>query len=640
LDDVSSFPFFVALCVLSVFVVNSASVLVEAVAALVFAVAAIVVPGIAVQRLAGARVDPAVVLPLGFVFCAGAYWIALASGIAWLFPAACVAAALVLVVRRRLAAAEGPPLAGALPVLLAFAVFFALTRYGFNRRDASGDFLMDSVYVSDAAFHAGLTWELALDYPPQVPGLSGFVFSYHFGSHLVRAAALRWAGLHPYAAMARLEPTLGAIALVLAWRALAFRAGLRGRALALAPWGLLAADASFWLALFPNVVFWVEHLKGNLLTSLVLANSQVAGLALFAGVLIGLDRFRSGEGRGWLCLAVVLAAALPFFKVFLAVPLLAALAWWLVRDRTRVAVALAGAAVLAALAWLAVGQPADTVEVLADPLFFVHGTALALRRGGSGVAFVLLAVVWIVTSLGLRWAGVPAAIRALRGEPLAAALAVAALVGWPLGLVLRISPAGDPSFNEAFYFLEASGAVLWIFTAQALAERAARGQAALVLGLAALVALPGTVEFIVRKRQSGAHRVPAAILHGMDALARDTVPGEVVLQRPHTPHPAPPLVFVGRRVPFTRVIPYFEQFAHEREVYDRLRTVRQFFFTTSAGEAKAVAASLGARHVCLYEGEGVGFPWEELLEPIYESPEVHVYRIRELAPQGAASRPD
>ena len=34
-----------------------------------------------------------------------------------------------------------------------------------------------------------LTWELTLGYPPQVPGLSGFEFRYHFGSHLVRAAA-------------------------------------------------------------------------------------------------------------------------------------------------------------------------------------------------------------------------------------------------------------------------------------------------------------------------------------------------------------------------------------------------------------------------------------------------------------------
>jgi hypothetical protein len=377
---------------------------------------------------------------------------------------------------------------------------------------------------------------------------------------------------------------------------------------------------------FPRIVFWVEHLKGNLLTSLALANSQIAGLALLAGVLIALERFRAGEGKGWLATAAVLATALPFFKVFLAAPLLAALAWMLVRGGPRAAIGLVSAGVGGALLWLARGASVQTVEVLIDPLFFVRGTATALGMAAQGAGFVLLAVAWVLLAVGLRWIGVPAAVRGLRGAPLTAALAMAALLGWPLGLLLRISPVGDPSFNEAFYFLEASGALLWIFTAQALAERASRGAG--ILALSALLALPGTLEFIVRKHQSGARRVPAGVLHAMETLARDSAPGAVVLQRPHTPYPAPPLVFAGRRVPYTRVIPYFDQFAHEHEVEHRLMTVRSFFFTSSVREARAIAASLGARHVCLYEGEGVSFPWEELLEPIHESPEVHVYRIR------------
>ena len=194
---------------------------------------------------------------------------------------------------------------------------------------------------------------------------------------------------------------------------------------------------------------------------------------------------------------------------------------------------------------------------------------------------------------------------------------------------MRISPQGDATFNEAFYFMEASGAILWIFTAEALAARSSRGRPALVFALSALLALPSTVEFIVRKRQSGVHRVPAGLLQGLDVLARDSAPGAVVLERPHTPYPAPPLVFIGRRVPYTRVIPYFDQFAAEHEVEHRLAAVRRFFQTESVTEAEAIAASLGAHHVCLYQGEGVGFAWEELLEPIYEGPEIHVYRIRE-----------
>jgi hypothetical protein len=605
-------------------------VIAEVAAAAVFALLAVVIPGIALQRLICGRVDPALVLPGGLVTAAAAYAGALVTGQSWLFPVFClVAGAVVVVPWRGSFFAPGPPLKGALPVIAGALLLLALTRWGYNRRDASGDFLLDSVYVADATFHAGLTWELVLGYPPQVPGLSGFELHYHLGSHFVRAAALRWAGLHPFAAMARLEPTLGAIALLLAWRGLAFRLGLRGPALALAPWGLLAADASFWLALFPGVVFWVEHLKGNLLTSLVLANSQVTGLALLAGVLIAADRHRQGEGRGWLALAVLLALALPIFKVFLAGPLLAGLGWAFLRHReSRGALTLLAAAVVIALGWLALGASIETVEVVFDPLALVRGTALELRQATSGAGFWLLALVWIATSIGLRWLGVPAALRALRESWLAGVVAVAALLGWPLGLLARISPVGDASFNEGFYFLEAGGALLWIFTAQALAARASRGRAALVWCLAALVAAPGTLEFIVRKRQSGARVIPADVLHGMEALARDSAPGDVVLQRPHTVYPAPPLVFVGRRLPYTRVIPYFDQFATGHEVEHRLMTVRRFFQTESVAEARAIAQSLGARHVCLYEGEGVGFPWEELLEPIHESPEVHVYRVR------------
>jgi hypothetical protein len=614
-------------------VVNSDAMLTEIVSAIAFALVTIVVPGAAMQRLVWRRVDPALVLPLGFVWCAGVYFVALVTGVAWLFPAACGAAGLMLLIPRGPWTIDGPSMRGALPVLLAFVAFFALTRYGVHRRDAAGDFQMDSIYVADATFQAGLTWELTLGYPPQVPGLSGFEFRYHFGSHLVRAAALRWAGLHPYASLARLEPTLGALALVLAWRALAFRMGSRGWALALAPWGLLASDASFWLALFPARHFWVEHLKGNLLTSLVLANSEITGLALLAGALVALDRAATdgAHRRGSLILATVLAAALPFFKVFLALPLLAALAWMMLRDAAWRRTALAPSlAVIVVLLQLAVGQT-ETVDVLLDPLQLVRGTADAIGHGASGPGFVALAVVWIATSIGLRWIGVPPAVAALRrpSAGLGAALAVVALIGWPLGLLLRISPQGDATFNDAFYFLEASGAVLWIFTAQALAACASRRSPALVLSLAAAVAFPSTVEFVVRKRQSGVHLIPAGLLRGMDALARDTAAGAVVLERPHTPYPAPPLVFIGRRVPYTRVIPYFDQFAEAHEVEHRLAAVRRFFQTESLTEAEAIAASLGARHVCLYEGEGVGFAWQELLEPIYDSPEIHVYRLRD-----------
>jgi len=53
---------------------------------LLFAALAIVLPGVALQRLFRVRVEPAVVLPLGTAFCAGAYWLSLVLDRPWLFP--------------------------------------------------------------------------------------------------------------------------------------------------------------------------------------------------------------------------------------------------------------------------------------------------------------------------------------------------------------------------------------------------------------------------------------------------------------------------------------------------------------------------------------------------------------------------
>ena len=90
---------------------------------------------------------------------------------------------------------------------------------------SSGEFLLDNLVPYDTAFHVGLTRELTLGYPPQVPGVSGFRLGYHLGPDLVRAAALRWAAVDPYDSINRFDVTLGAIALILALRAMTRAAG-------------------------------------------------------------------------------------------------------------------------------------------------------------------------------------------------------------------------------------------------------------------------------------------------------------------------------------------------------------------------------------------------------------------------------
>src|SRR6187549_2575416 len=73
-----------------------------------FVLIALVGPGLGLQRLAGVAIDPALVLPLGIAFAAGAYWLSLVTGLAWLFPIAVVLASAALAWRGLAAPAPGP----------------------------------------------------------------------------------------------------------------------------------------------------------------------------------------------------------------------------------------------------------------------------------------------------------------------------------------------------------------------------------------------------------------------------------------------------------------------------------------------------------------------------------------------------
>ena len=93
--------------------------------------------------------------------------------------------------------------------------------------------------------------------------------------------------------------------------------------------------------------------------------------------------------------------------------------------------------------------------------------------------------------------------------------------------------------------------------------------------------------------------------------------------------PPPPMLLAGRRVPYTRYIPYLYQGAPRRELKARLELVRRFFKTTDASEARRVAAALGARYVCLMGDDAVAFPQDGVLRPLLEEPNVRLYAIVE-----------
>jgi hypothetical protein len=605
-----------------------------------FALLAVVGPGLAVHRLARVPVDAALVLPLGTAASAAGYWLAVALGIPWLFPALVVALGLAAFVPRRpFRSAAGPSLLGAVPAAAAVVVILAVTQYPWNRLDGSGAFLLDPLVPYDTAFHVGLTHELAAGYPPQVPGVAGFPLGYHLGLDLVRAAALRFAGVEPYHAISRFDVTLGAVALALALRGATRAVGGAPLAVALAPWTLVAADFSFVFAGNPQAHWWPDLLRGNVLISLAVSNPIVPALALALGALIALARFHGGEARGWLALAAVQAAAVPFFKVFLGAHLLLGLGVAAVVAGRRQVRPLAAVALPCALATaaLVLGQGGETLDVALAPLDLVRETREMLGLDAlSGPRLLLWALFWLAASLGLRLLGVPEAIRSARaGSPAARTLAWMALSAWPLGLLFRVAAPrtlpGQKPFNDVYVLIEQGGPLLWIFAVIVLARLAGASrvrQVAVIAGAAAL-ALPSTLQFVRKKAAEPPDPMPAGIVRAMRALEAASRPGEVVLQRPGARYPPPPVVLAGRRVPFERFTPFLAQFAAADDLQRRHETVYRFFRTTDRAEAVAVARSLQARYLCLYGPDRVRFDTTGLLSPIHEEPQARCYSFRD-----------
>jgi hypothetical protein len=598
---------------------------------------ALVVPGLALQRLARTPVDPALVIPLGAVFSAGAFWAALAAGQAWLFPAAVALAASGLVASPGAwSRARGPSLRGAIPPLAAVVALLAVTHYGWNRVGPEGDFLLDPLVTFDSTFHVGVTHELVTGYPPEVPGLSGFPLGYHLGTDLVRAAALRWAGTDPWDSLTRLDVTLWAFALILAIRALLARLGAPAAAVALAPWTLLLTDFSFLFATNPQAHWWTDLLRGNLLLSLVYSNPVIPALSLALGALVAFSRYEEDGNRGPLALAALLAAAVPFFKVFLGAHLLLGLAIAFAcssRGPRRALLALAAPCALATGA-LALGQGGQTVEVALAPLDLARVTRDTLGLTPlDGPRLLPWAAFWLLASLGLRCLGLGRAVRALRGPAAGSVLAGVALTGWPLGLLFRVSAPevlpGQKIVNDAAYLVEQSGPLLWLFAAVALVSFAST-PARRVAATVALVVLatPATIQYAAKKAWTPPDRLPAPMVRAMAALEPVSARGDVVLQRPGARYPPAPVVLAGRRVPYERFTPYLTQFASKKALEARHLVVYRFFRTRDRTEALQIVRSLGASFLALYGHDRIRFDASGLLEPVHEEPGARLYRIR------------
>ena len=204
------------------------------------------------------------------------------------------------------------------------------------------------------------------------------------------------------------------------------------------------------------------------------------------------------------------------------------------------------------------------------------------------------------------------------------------------GLLFKVAPpdavAGQRPINDASFFVEQAGPLLWIFAAIALAALAERWSRRVVLGLAALIVLPSTVHFVVKKARQPPHPLPASTVRAMEQVAAITTPGEVVLQRPGALYPPAPLILIGRRVAYERFTPYLTQFAPRPELERRHETVHRFFHGADAPEAVAISRALGARVLCLYDRDPrLAFDVRTVYDLVYEAPGITVYRLKEAA---------
>lgn len=530
----------------------------------------------------------------------------------------------------------------------------AATQYRANRVGPDGSFLLDVGEHVDTAVHVGVTWELVAGFPPQVPGLAGVPMRYHVGSHLVRAAAARWAAIHPYDALSRFDVTLWGIALVLALRAAAHALGLGPSAVRLAGFLPLAADLSFLPGALAGSEHWAMKLGGNFLEAVLYANSIAPAMVAALGALVALSRAGRGEGRGWLVVASVLAAGTAFLKAFTGAQLLLAfgLAWLARRSRALVLVAVPLAAAIAVLAMGSAG-PGGGEGVRIALSAFAPANPARVAFGlpeARGLALALSGIAWLVLSLGLRSAGLPGAWRGLRdGAPPLATLGALALTGWPIAFFVSIT--ADPAYDESFYFLQASGLALWLFAAPLLAPVAGRSRLAAAAALVACL-LP-TAELVARRAAREPDRIPPPTVRAMAALRAASCAGDVVLTRPGVALVPPVVVLAGRRVPLANYIPYWRQFATREAVAVREAAVWSFFRAGDAASAVEAARRLGARYVFFsgparVEGEksAPGPPArgvrDRLLDagalvPVHVEPRAGVFRIAPLAPLGGCS---
>jgi hypothetical protein len=294
-------------------------------------------------------------------------------------------------------------------------------------------------------------------------------------------------------------------------------------------------------------------------SSLFTAGPLLPALPLFFVSLTCLDDYLREGNRRALATCAFAAAALCAVKLLLAVQ-------WLVGAGAAAALARGpnglrsrrGAVVLALVAApLVIAMAGPTRATLGfRPFEIPRGSVEKLGRTEwvAGAAALPLSLAGF---LGLRLLSGPGLLRdvAFGAGSLRQALALFALAGFPLTLLLRIDPpeaAGPaPGENQAIGFAGFSGIVLWFWTAEALLGISRRGRKWAALAAAgALLALPSTVQHFARRSRlsAGAPFVPAPAVAAAGAARTLSLAGEVFVEPPGRLRPSLIAHVAGRPV--------------------------------------------------------------------------------------------
>ena len=575
---------------------------------------------------------------LGGPLSGAMYWAALVSGRPSFYWAPIiiidVAAVYLLLRDRRLdRPAASPQTKQVLALFLLLSVLGGAYMYTTGRlfdTDSQGSFVMDPAFTEDALFHAAVVEGLQTSYPAPLLSVSGArVYPYHVGYHMQVAAWERFFGVDRYDGIYRVGILWSLGLLVFA----AYSFGLRfskSPAVALGATALLfGGGLGFLFHAAPAANWWSLVFMDAALVSIFLVNPLLPALSLLFVGLACLDDYFEHARRGALLAACLSMIALVSVQELIAAQVLAAIVLGSVLARGSSAPRARRAALALALAsapvwlWSVIGFRDSNEHLSFRPLEIVRysmetlgrtgwAEALAAVGGGTGGAgdlgLALVATVfWLVGFLGLRLVGTGGVVRDAisRSGSVRSGLAWFVLLGFPLTLLLRIVPADvtglarQEAHNEAFWFATFGGVLLWLWTAEAVADigRGTSRGTALAVSAAGLLAFPATLQHFVYKASlsAAALSVPPAAVGAARAGRALSSPQEVFVEPLKRVRPSVSAYLSGRPVVYESFVAYDVQWVPRRDLEYRHHAVALFWSSPDPGYGSWFLSRFGVR---------------------------------------------